>query len=281
MNVGVAVLGDRGVVEMSGLDARAFLQRLVTNDVDNLAGGEARYAALLSPQGKILADFFVLADRTDPNRFLLDVPGSLAAELVKRLTQYRLRAKVDIRDRSEELGVFALDDRTAVPVDTALVFADPRAPGLWRRAIASRPALDHLGDDAARWAYREQRIRAGVPDGGIDFAYGETFPHEANLDRLHGVDFRKGCYVGQEVVSRVEHRGTARKRVVGVRFEGEPPSVGAEITAGGVELGTMGSTVDGLGLGLIRLDRAEDVRRRHGTVLAGSVPVELEGPGWA
>lgn len=281
MNVGLAVLSDRGVIEVSGPDARAFLQRLVTNDVEHLPGGEARYAALLTPQGKILADFFILADRADPNRFLLDVPESLAGDLVKRLTLYRLRAKVEIRDRSGELGVFVLDDGTAAPIDTAQVFADPRAPGLWRRAVASRAALDHLGGDAARWAYREQRIRAGVPDGGIDFAYGETFPHEANLDRLHGVDFRKGCYVGQEVVSRVEHRGTARKRVVGVRFEGEPPPVGAEITADGVELGTMGSTVDGLGLGLIRLDRAEDVRRHHGTVLAGSVPVQLEGPGWA
>ena len=279
MSVGVAVLNDRGVVEVSGPEARTFLQRLVTNDIEALAPGEARYAALLTPQGKITADFFVVADRATADLFYLVMPEALVADLVKKLAQYRLRAKVTITDRSPDLGLVAVEGN-AVPAGAVVEFQDPRAPGLWRRAIVPRSSLDQLGDDASRWAYRENRIRAGVPEGGIDFAYGETFPHEANLDRLHGVDFKKGCYVGQEVVSRVEHRGTARKRVVGVVFEGEPPPVGSDIVADGLSIGTMGSTVAGMGLGLIRLDRAEEVRGRNGRALAGLVPIRFDGPGW-
>ncbi len=279
MSDGLAVLSDRGVIQVSGPDARDFLQRLVTNDVETLAPGEARYAALLTPQGKITADFFVVADPSDPARFLLDVPESLAAELTKTLTMYRLRAKLEVTDRTLELGVLATA-AAEPPVAGALVYDDPRAPSLWRRAIVDRSALKDLGDDAGRWAYREGRIKAGVPEGGIDFVYGETFPHEANLDRLHGVDFKKGCYVGQEVVSRVEHRGTARKRIVGVTFEGEAPPVGSDITLDGLAIGTMGSAVEGVGLGLIRIDRAEEARHGHGRILAGTVPLRLEGPGW-
>ncbi len=276
----LASLGDRGVVEVAGPDARAFLQRLVTVDVEGLEPGRGRYAALLTPQGRITADFFVVADAADPVRFLLDVPEALAAELVKRLGLYRLRAKVTVADRSEALGVLALGPGAEPPAG-ARPFDDPRDPRLWRRAIVPRAALDGIGDDAARWAFRNARIRAGVPEGGLDFAYGEAFPHEANLDKLNGVDFRKGCYVGQEVVSRVEHRGTARKRVVGLAFEGEPPPVGTEITAGGRPIGTMGSAVDGVGLGLVRLDRADDARRDGTPALAGATPLRFEGPGWA
>lgn len=275
-----AALDDRGVIEVAGPEARAFLHRLVTNDVETLEPGRARYAALLTPQGKITADFFVVADATDGTRFLLDAPAALAPDLAKRLALYRLRAKLTVADRGGDLGVLALAPDAAAP-DGAAVYDDPRGPGLWRRGIAPRTVLASLGDEAARSAFREARIRAGVPEGGPDFAYGETFPHEANLDRLRGVDFRKGCYVGQEVVSRVEHRGTARKRVVGLAFEGEPPPVGTDITAAGLSIGTMGSAVRGVGLGLMRLDRAADARLANTPVVAGATPLRLEGPGWA
>ena len=274
----LAVLNDRAVIQVSGPDARDFLQGLVTNDVAGLAPGEARYAALLTPQGKITVDFFIVADREDTARFLLDAPERLAPDLMQKLNLYRLRAKVQVIDRSAEFGVIALADAEP-PTAGGLVYGDPRAPGLWRRAIVPRGVLGDRGDDASRWAYRELRIRAGVPEGGLDFAYGETFPHEANLDRLNGVDFTKGCYVGQEVVSRVEHRGTARKRVIGVTFEGEAPAVGSVITLDDLAIGTMGSSVDGIGLGLVRLDRASDAGQ-HGRILAGTVPLHLEGPGW-
>ncbi len=276
----VAALGDRGVIEVSGPEARAFLQRLITNDVEHLEPGQARYAALLTPQGKITADFLVVAGATEDQGFLLDVPEQLTADLAKRLSLYRLRAKVGVSDQSATLGVLAFAPGMDVPEGT-LAYEDPRAPTLWRRGIAPRSTMTELGSDAARRACREARIRAGVPEGGLDFTYGEAFPHEANLDRLHGVDFRKGCYVGQEVVSRVQHRGTARKRVVGLAFEGEAPPVGADITVGDLSIGTMGSAVDGLGLGLIRLDKAEDARHADQPILAGMTPVRLEGPGWA
>ncbi|UDL94942.1 folate-binding protein [Lichenihabitans sp. PAMC28606] len=280
MSGNLAVLSDRGIVEVVGPDARDLLQRLITNDVDNLKPGEARYAALLTPQGKITSDFFVVADR-DPvaSRFYIDVPEALVVDLVKKLTMYRLRAKVDIRNESETLGIVA-GDPSALPGDCRLTFDDPRVPGLWRRAIVDRSRFADLGDDSGRWAYREQRVRLGVPEGGIDFIYGETFPHEANLDRLHGVDFKKGCYIGQEVVSRVQHRGTARKRIVGVRFDGEPPMVGSDITADGISIGVMGSSIDGLGLGLLRIDKADDARLAGTSVVAGSTPLTLDGPGW-
>lgn len=281
MNGGLAVFSDRGVIEVSGPEARSFLQRLITNDVEHLASGQARYAALLSPQGKIAADFFVVAAPLEGEPvFYLDTVETLVADLVKKLTLYRLRAKVEIRDRSNELGVVAMagDEPPAEPV---ALYDDPRAPGLWRRAILPKATLDHAGDDAGRWAYRVQRINAGVPEGGIDFAYGETFPHEANLDRLHGVDFKKGCYVGQEVVSRMQHRGTARTRILAAAYPDAAPAPGTEITAGGKVLGTTGSAAGNRGLATIRLDRLGDALASGETPLAGDRPVTLTRPACA
>ena len=245
----------RGVVEVSGPEARALLQRLVTNDVEALTPGDARYAALLTPQGKIIVDFIMVSAPTpdEPERFFLDCPAALAADLAKRLTLYRLRAKVTIRDRSADLVAVALQDAPS-PVDTGLiVYSDPRSAALGLRAIGSHEAVASLPGTAPETDAR--RIAAGVPEGGIDFAYGDAFPHDANLDRLQGVDFRKGCYVGQEVVSRMQHRGTARKRIVAVTFDGNPPPPGTEIRAGDLPVGTMGSSAGQRGLALVRTDR--------------------------
>lgn len=234
-------IDDRGLVRVQGPEAGAFLQGLVTNNVLDLPEGEARYAALLSPQGKILCDFLVLAEE---GGLALDCPRAEAAALAQRLGFYKLRAKVSVADCSPE-STFAAD---AAPGPGA--FRDPRDEGLGWRRITRRAALAQ-GDDA----YDARRIKLGVPAGGRDFVYGETFPHEANLDRLHGLDFKKGCYVGQEVVSRVEHRGLARKRVVRVAYDGEAPPAGVEIFSGGVALGVMGTSRDGHGLAMVRLDR--------------------------
>lgn len=273
MSGAFAVLDDRAVVEVGGGEARSFLQRLVTNDVDKLATGEARYAALLTPQGKIVTDFLILALPGEDGLWI-DMPVANAAELVKRLTLYRLRAKVTVADRSAELGIVAF----AGPPPAALlhVYDDPRDPGLWRRGIASRTQLAALAGRSDPDAYLDNRIRAGVPEGGLDYGFGDAFPHEANLDRLHGIDFRKGCYVGQEVVSRVEHRGTARKRIVKARFEGSPPPLGTDIIADGVVIGTMGSGVAGHGLAAIRVDRAGEAQ---GPFDAG-VTLQLDWPAW-
>lgn len=273
MSEAVAVLTDRAVIAVGGEEARSFLQRLLTNDVDKLAPGEARYAALLSPQGKIVTDILVLALPGDEG-FWLDTPAVAAADLVKRLTLYRLRAKVTIVDRSDAFGVVAFAG--APPPDLLQLFDDPRDPGLWRRGIAARTQLTALAARSDPAAYHDRRIRAGVPEGGLDFAFGDAFPHEANLDRLHGIDFRKGCYVGQEVVSRVEHRGTARKRIVKASFEGAPPPAGTAITAGGLVIGTMGSGTAGHGLAAVRVDRASEA---EGPFEAG-VPLRLDWPAW-
>ena len=270
-----AFSADRGVIEVSGPEARELLQRLVTNDVEGLAPGEARYAALLTPQGKIVVDFLVVSAPTAelPERFLLDCPATLAADLARKLTLYKLRAKVSVIDRSAELGAVALVEKIA-PVDSGLViFADPRSDVLGFRAIGARDAIEALSAPAAD--YRERRIGAGVPEGGVDFAYNDAFPHEANLDRLHGIDFRKGCYVGQEVVSRMQHRGTARKRVSPVSFVGPAPSLGTEIVAGDLPIGTMGSSVGSRGLAMIRTDRASEAIAAGAAITAEGQPLTV------
>ena len=253
----VAVLGDRGVARVAGGEARAFLQGLVTCDLDTVAPGRAAFGALLTPQGKIIVDFIVTED---DGAFRLDCPANLAGDLVRKLRIYRLRARLDIDDLSATHGVLAAwgPEARGAP--------DPRDAGLGAREIIARDGL--RDDPAAVAAYEVLRIRLGVPRGGVDFAYGDAFPHEANMDLLHGVDFRKGCYVGQEVVSRVEHRGTARKRVACVTFEGAAPATGAPLLAGDVEVGVMGSSIDGAGLAMVRVDRAADA-------IAAGVPVTL------
>ncbi len=253
-----AFLEDRGVVEVEGEDARALLQRLITNDVETLRSGEARYAALLTPQGKVSVDFLV-ADRSSEaaDRFLLDCPLHRAADLAVALTRYRLRAKVRVADLSSASGVLASWPQP--PSGQDAVYRDPRHPDLGYRAIVARPSIPAAAASAeAGRAYTAHRIACAIPAGGADFAYGDAFPHDANLDRLNGIDFGKGCYVGQEVVSRVHHRGTARKRIEPVTFVGESPRIGADITVGEIVVGTMGSSHSGRGLAMVRVDRVAD-----------------------
>ncbi|MBI1866986.1 MAG: folate-binding protein YgfZ [Methylocystis sp.] len=270
------VLADRGVVEVAGADAAQFLHGLVTNDVLSLGEGEARFAALLSPQGKILCDFLVFANDAGGERvFLLDCPGALASDLVRRLTIYKLRAPVTIADRSAQLASLAFPNSVEKPKVTALALApDPRAPKLGWRALAARGEPAPAGAEA-RESYEMLRIAAGVPDGGVDFVYGDAFPHEANMDRLKGIDFEKGCFVGQEVVARMQHRGAARKRVIAFRARGLAPAPGTPVCAGAIELGVAGSRVGEHGLALIRLDRLNDAKAKGLTPRAGGVELDF------
>jgi folate-binding protein YgfZ len=247
----VAVLWSRALLRVSGPEARSWLQGLVTNDVADIAPGQARFAALLTPQGKIISDFFVVGDG---DGLLIDC----AADQAAALAMYKLRAQVAIGEVGGSLAVAALWDGTPPAASQGRIFEDPRDPGLGWRAIGPHDELERLGEPAAESQWQAHRIACGVPEGGQDFAWGDTFPHEANMDRLNGIDFAKGCYVGQEVVSRVQHRGLARKRVTPVRIEGGAPPPGADIRAGDVTVGVMGSSADGLGLALLRLDRAEE-----------------------
>ena len=281
-----AHLPDRGVIKVVGDEARNFLHGLVSADVLGLKPGAARFCALLTPQGKIVADFFVAeAPPAQGGGFFLDVARSLATPLVSKLNLYKLRSRLVIEDLSEILGVLAVWDGEAKTA-YGLAYADPRLPALGLRVmvaphLAAAAAAD-LGAklvDAAE--YEAHRIALGVPSGGVDFRYGDAFPHEADMDQLHGVDFAKGCYVGQEVVSRMEHRGSARTRAVPLRYDGVAPAAGSMVTAGERQLGTMGSATAGHGLALLRLDRVAEALSNDQTLLAGGVPIRLVKPDWA
>lgn len=264
-------LPDRGIIEVAGEDAGKFLHGLVTNDIAGLKASEARFAALLTPQGKILFDFLAFAE--GDGRYLLDCPLALAADLEKRLNIYKLRAKLTVTNRSGEFEAIAFPDSTEAPGVEALVIApDPRGP-LGFRAIAEKGKIP---TESAQEAYETRRIHAAVPLGGVDFAYGATFPHEANMDLLAGIDFKKGCYVGQEVVSRMKHRGLARKRVARYRAQGDAPAPGAAIRAGDVDIGVTGSRLDDEGLALIRLDRLSDALAAGATPVAAGTALSFE-----
>jgi tRNA-modifying protein YgfZ len=276
-----AHLADRGVVKVAGEAAKAFLDGLVTCDLDRVSPQHARFGALLTPQGKILFDFIVFeAPQEIEGGYYLDVLKVHAPELAKRLGFYKLRAKVTIQDLSETLAVAAGWDEPRPGDETGLVTEDPRLPALgWRAIVAAEDAAEFATVPAE--AYHARRIALGVPEGGRDFLFGDAFPHEALMDQLHGVDFDKGCYVGQEVVSRMQHRGTARTRIVPAIYEGGfAAETGVEVTAGEKSLGKTGTGADGRGLVMIRLDRAGDALAAGETIRAGGIPVQLEKPDW-
>src|SRR4051812_28755026 len=216
-----AFLPDRGVVKIAGADARGFLNNLITSDIEALVPGQARFGALLTPQGKIVVDFLI-TDAPSHGGLLIDCPRELAQPLATKLGFYKLRAKVTVENLSDSLGVMAVWDGAPGNAPEP-AFADPRNAALGQRILIAHDLAEQtaarIGAEIVGEAdYEAHRISVGVPRGGIDFTYGDAFPHESNMDRLAGVDFDKGCYVGQEVVSRMQHRGTARTRIVPVRF---------------------------------------------------------------
>lgn len=274
-----AVLDVRGVLEVTGADAGRFLDNLLTSDVSKIEPGRATYAALLTPQGKIAVDMLV---SPMSGGYRIDAPRPLVADLMRKLGLYKLRAKVEIRDASDETQVLALWGDGLLPEGLPALVFDPRLAALGARAYlgAAAPFPAHI-DKVGANAWRAHRIALGVPQGGLDFVYGDAFPHEACMDQLGGIDFKKGCYVGQEVVSRMEHRGTARTRVTPVLLDGLPPEIGTAVTAGEKTVGRMGSSSDGRGLALLRLDRAEDARTAGTPLVAGNAMLTPEKPAWA
>lgn len=278
-----AFLPERGVVRVTGPDARRFLDNLLTSDIGEVGYEKARYAALLTPQGKVLFDMIV-SEAEEPwgGGFLLDCSRALAPELAKRLGFYKLRANVEIADISDSAGVVVYWSDAIVPEEDGVTFADPRLPALGTRMITNREHAKDLGGvDGEAW--HEHRIALGVPETGRDFVAGDVFPHEIDMDQLGGVDFTKGCYVGQEVVSRMEHRGTARTRIIPVRFkEGFAPLDGCEAFAGGKSAGRIGSGAPGgLALALLRLDRIDDALKGGERLTAGGMEFEPVKPDWA
>jgi len=241
---------DRAVLRVAGPDARSFLQGLVSNDVSRLDQG-AVYAALLSPQGKYLHDFLLVADGPD---VLVDVKADRAAVLAQRLGMYRLRAQVTIAPTDLAVAV-ALD--AAPEAESALVVADPRDPALGWRAYAPDPAPLLAGlAPVAPEAWLRLRVERLIPETGVELIPDETYILEVGFERLNGVDFRKGCYVGQEIVARMKHKTELKKALVQVRIEGKTPPPGTTIMAGDRVAGTLYSAMEGLGLAHLRLDRA-------------------------
>jgi tRNA-modifying protein YgfZ len=281
-----ALLAERGVVKVVGDDARKFLNGLLTTDIGKVSPQRAAFAALLTPQGKIMVDMIVAeAPAEDGGGFFLDCPRALAMTLIDRLNFYKLRAKVLVEDLSEVLGVMAVWDGTR-ETEYGLCYADPRLPALGMRCMLP-PHLANVaaGDLGATLVdaneYETHRIALGAPRGGLDFNYNDAFPHEADMDQLGGIDFEKGCYVGQEVVSRVEHRGTARKRVVPVRFQDFGPEAGVPVRVGEIDVGTMGSSGGGRGLAMLHLGRIGDALAAGNPIMSGGIALHPEKPSWA
>ena len=271
-----AFLDDRAIIAISGPEARDFLQGLVTNDIlSGLAPGSGLYTALLSPQGKILFDFLVTEG---DGALLLDVARTSQGALLKKLKMYRLRTPVEIELRPQ-LGVYIglkghPDNRPVPYADRAISFADPRLAALGVRSIGAKAEMpDNL--PGAR-QYHEARLELGVPEAG-DFGFEKIFALDAGLDELNGVSFTKGCYIGQELTSRMKHRATARKRILSVAADAPLPAPGTAVTRGGTEIGELTSNHDRRGFALVRLDRLDETQ---GEIRAGEIVVALKRPAW-
>lgn len=269
-----ALLDDRAIVSVSGPDAEHFLQNIVTADLDTLKSGEAKPSALLAPQGKILFDFLV--SRTGDGALLLECRADIADDFVRRLTLYKLRAKVEISKRDESLVAVSWgDDSVASETDSSWL-RDSRFPEdapTWRSYQPQAATADLT-------AWHAFRIAAGIAESGPDYALGDAFPHDVLLDQMGGVGFRKGCYIGQEVVSRMQHRGTARRRVLLVTG-GALPAPGTDVSANGKTVGTLGSTADGSALAVLRIDRVKDALDAGVSIEADGALLAVEIPAWA
>jgi folate-binding protein YgfZ len=285
------LLDARGVLAVSGPDRRAFLQGLVSNDVDKVSAAQARWAALLTAQGRYLFDFLMIeAD----GAFWLEAEAARLADLRRRLMVYRLRAKVALDERPDlavaavfgaaapaALGLAAAEPGTARPFAGGVAFVDPRLAALGARAIVPRPAAPSAflasGLDAADFtAYDRIRLEFGVPDGSRDLVPEKSLLLESGFDELHGIDWDKGCYIGQELTARTRYRGLVRRRLVPVAIDGPTPEPGAAVTADGHEVGEMRSANAGLGLALLRIEAALSGR----AFAAGDAVVVPRPPAW-
>jgi folate-binding protein YgfZ len=271
-------LEDRALVRVGGPDAATFLNGLITCEIGELKTGDLTFGALLSPQGKILFDFFILCSTQS---FIIDVEKSMADDLIHRLTFYRLRAKVEIAPMDKRTNVYAIwgyDDALSSIEADGVIAPDPRLAAMGWRGYLRRAPKGPIESNMAAW--NGLRIARGMPSGGHDFAFGDAFPHEALMDQFGGVDFKKGCFIGQEVVSRMQHRSTARKRFVKAASTSALPDRGSEIMAGGKSCGILTSVDGQSGLALVRIDRVAQALAEGLTLLAGTVGITLAIADW-
>jgi folate-binding protein YgfZ len=262
----IAELPDRGVIEVSGADRVSFLQGLVSNDVEQAASGRAVWAALLTPQGKYYADFFILADG---GRLLLDCERAAMPDLATRLSRHRLRAAVAVAATDLRVAA-AWGEPSSLP--GAVAAPDPRLPAAgWRLISAAPPAADASFDEWDR-----HRLALGLPDGSRDMERDKTVLLEAGFDELAGVSWTKGCYMGQELTARTKYRGLVKRRLVPVDIEGPPPEPGEPVLRDGAEVGTMRSSRGDLGLAVLRLDAL----RVPAPLVCGRATLAPRVPGW-
>jgi folate-binding protein YgfZ len=285
-----ALLDDRGILAVSGPDRRPFLQGLVSNDVDKVCPTASRYAALLTAQGKYLHDFMMVEAGES---IWLDAEAARLGDLKRRLSMYRLRARVSLDERSDlavaaifgagEAAILGLPSEpgAARPLGSGVAFVDPRLASLGARAILPRENARAVLADAGIAEtgfdiYDRLRLSLGIPDGSRDLVLEKSILLESGFDELNGVDWQKGCYIGQELTARTKYRGLVKKRLTPVRIEGPAPPSGAAVTADGREIGEMRSSRGGLGLALLRIEPV-----REGKILAAGesilVPVR---PAW-
>lgn len=304
-----ALLTDRAVVLVSGPNAEHFLQNILTIDLDRLENGQAKPGALLTPQGKILFDFLV--SRAGESAFRLDCRADIADDFVRRLMLYRLRAKAEIAKQDQTVVTVAWNsdskasesDSSRSGTDSGSVadlrfrlepvfrvysavipppLASPKGEGDSEVPVSPSPLRERVRDGGTQAdTYAALRIAHGIAESGSDYQLGDAFPHDVLLDQTGGVGFQKGCYVGQEVVSRMQHRGTARRRVLLVSADAALPAPGTELTVDGRNVGTLGSVDGTSGLAIVRIDRVKAAMDDGKAILAGDVPVALSIPAWA
>ncbi len=279
-------LTDRALVSVSGPEAERLLQNVITTDLDQLGLGEAKPGALLSPQGKIMFDFLV--SRSGSDGLLIECRADIADDLVRRLMLYRLRAKAEIAKRNQlVVKVSWKDDSASSETESASSEADsPSSSALRDRRFAepakvwrSYAAKDTGDGDANAW--HAFRIASGIAESGKDYALGDAFPHDVLLDQIGGVGFKKGCYVGQEVVSRVQHRGTARRRVLIATSDSALPLSGTEVLSAGRTMGALGSTAGQQALAVVRIDKVKAAMDARVPITAGDARLTLAIPSWA
>lgn len=266
----IAILDDRAVVKLAGSDAKTLLQNVLTLDMEGVDAHGSGYGALLTPQGKILWDFVL---HRQPDGYAVDLRAGEAEAFAKRLSLYKLRANVDISAAPELALHVGWDD-----ADAPAAAADPRVAALGRRWLASAGSAV-VDVQASDW--HRHRIALAVPEGGVDFVFGDAFPFDAGMDSLSGVAFDKGCYIGQEVVSRMRHRGTARRRIVRLAGAEPLPPPGADIVAGEQPIGRLGSSDAGTGIGVVRLDRVRAALDSGLPIRTGGIAVDVSLPAWA
>jgi len=264
----LAALPERGVIEVAGEDRTDFLQGLVSNDVTLAVPGQAVWAALLTPQGKYLADFFILADG---DRLLLDCEAAQMPSLLQRLSRFRLRSKVALRV-VDDLSVYAAWD--GAPTGQAIAAPDPRLPAAGWRVLSATP----LPTTALQVDWDRHRLALGLPDGSRDLEAEKTVLLEAGFDELNGVSWTKGCYMGQELTARTKYRGLVKRRLVPVTVAGSLPLPGTPVLRDGIEVGTMRSGRDQSGMAVLRLDALRDTRKCGDATLAPHPPAWMALP---